>query len=184
MHVDGWMDKSSCQPCRCSLPCRPGACARGTLAGGEWQYDAAARSWGHPLNCPRVEIESWGILRSSIDVSFHDDLVHVWLKYRRSQPIEAVQVTPFTSPRCATPRLLRPAQTLPVPTTAPTTSTHPVPAPTTPMTAPHAAVQVVMGPWGGMEQVENGARMIEFSSKRWMKQSAVGPGFKGSVVQV
>lgn len=51
-------------------------------------------------------------------------------------------VTPFTSPRCTTPRLLRPAQTLPVPTTAPTTGTHPVPAPTTPMTAPHAAVQV------------------------------------------
>ena len=48
MHVDGWMGKSSCQPCRCSLPCCPGACARGTLAGGEWQYDAAARSWGRP----------------------------------------------------------------------------------------------------------------------------------------
>ena len=79
-------------------------------------------------------------------------------------------MTPFTSPRCATPRLLRPAQTLPVPTTAPTTGTHPVPG------ADDAH--------DGATRGRAGCHGLGWNKSKMVKQSAVGPGFKGSVVQV
>eukprot|EP00435_Cladocopium_sp_Y103_P060400 s604_g22.t1 len=76
-------------------------------------------------------------------------------------------VTPFTSPRCATPRLLRPAQTLPAPT-APTTAPHPAPAHAA-MTAPHVAVQVYTAPAScqlrpGDAQAAQAAQVLSFAS--------------------